>query len=237
MSEKNTFILKYHFRFFVTFFCILATLGFAGIAWMMILDHNIVFSLGVICIALFMAWVSVVQVILPINKYHFFIDRNQNFMLINFGLGATKKILLSDIRGVALSWRTIKGNTTDFVQLAVSPDVWCQFYQKAEKQVEYKQDYEELYIVFVVSNQKDNEMNALIHFLVESGIPKRSFVQPVLGKYPGVPRMSKSQINGRSENPIVTKQKRRKRVSKIVDIIFIILGLMILLSRLLRLFF
>ena len=49
--------------------------------------------------------------------------------------------------------------------------------------------------------------------------------------------MDNSQVNGSFENPIVKKQNRRKRVSKIVDIIFIILGLMILLNRLLRLFF
>lgn len=235
MSEKNTFILKYHFRFFVTFFCILMTLGLVGIAWMMILDHDIVFSIVLICFALFMAWISAVQVILPIKKYHFFIDRNQNFMLINFGLGATKKIVLSDIQGVALGWQTIKGNTIDLLQLAVSPDVWCQFYRRTEKQVEYRQDYEELYIVFSVSNQKDNEINALIQFLVESGIPKRSFVRPVMGKYLGVPRMNNSQVNGSFENPIVKKQNRRKRVSKIVEIIFIILALVILLVRLLRL--
>jgi hypothetical protein len=237
MSAKNTFILKYHFRFFVTFFCIVTTWGLVGIAGLLILNHDIVVGIVFICFAFCTGWASVVQVILPRKKYHFFIDCKQDFMLINFGLKADKKIRLSDIQGVALGWQTIKGTTIDLLQLAVSPDVWCQFYQKTEKQAEYRRDYEELYIVFSVSNQKDKELNALVDFLVESGIPKRSFVQPVLGKYPGVPRMSKSQINGISENPIVNKQKKRKRVSKMVDIIFIILAGLILLDRLLSLFF
>ncbi|MGM0124831.1 hypothetical protein IGI37_002225 [Enterococcus sp. AZ194] len=121
-----------------------------------------------------------------------------------------------------MNWETSKGPPIRLLQLTVSPDAWCQYYKKEKKKAQYQQDYEEMYIVVPVTNQTDQDMNELVDYVVQSGIPKRPFVASVLGAYPGVPRINQYPKYTASENPIVLRQKRRQRIRQVLCICFII---------------
>ncbi|WP_061100557.1 hypothetical protein [Enterococcus faecalis] len=104
-----------------------------------------------------------------------------------------------------------------------------------DKLQQYTQEYEALYLVIVANNQKDAEMNQLVDFLAASGISKRPFVKAVLGRYPGVPRLTQEQKFSQAENQIVMKQNRRQRIGRVGQVIFTIFSIIYLLAKLLQL--
>jgi hypothetical protein len=224
LKEKNIFTLKYHFRPFLTVCCLITSVTCIWIDWILISARSVVGFLSII-FTVFMIYATITQFILVKKRYHFLVD--QDALMIN----PAKKILLSDIKGIALDWNTIKGNTIYLLQLAVLPEVWCSFYKKEARLKQYRRDYEELYIVIPVTNQNYGEMHELVHFIEQSGVSKRTFIKPVLGKYLGKPRINElSNI----ENPIVLRQKRQRRISKIIKFTFILFSIIYLIMRLLN---
>lgn len=231
-NDNRSFLLKYRFSFMSIGLSIFSTIMIGVFTFLLIANHSIFLSLFFSLFTLFLVLTVVIQFILPRKAFHFLVDRDLDQLIIDNGLRTSKIISLSDINGVALSWQTTKGSTFYLLQLAVPPDVWCHFYKKEKKLEQYRQQYEELYIVLTISNQKDDEVYELTDFIVQSGIPKRSFVKSVLGKYQGVPKVNKFDKYSNENSPIVVKQRRQKQLSKILRYLFIAFSIIYLAFRL-----
>lgn len=235
LKEPNQFILKYRFNFFLTL-CTLVIIGVLLPFTLMLVRQHLFFGLLMSCFLLFLLVSLASQILLPQKAFHFLVDRQENKLLISYGLRSARELLLSDLQSVALRSYTYRGSTSYYLQFATTPEIWCQFNKKMDKLQQYTQEYEALYLVIVANNQKDAEMNQLVDFLAASGISKRPFVKAVLGRYPGVPRLTQEQKFGQAENQIVTKQNRRQRIGRVGQVIFTIFAIIYLLAKLLQLF-
>ena len=227
-DQTQTFTLKYRFRPFITIISLLLAVLFLSSGPYLMRSMPVSVRLLFLCLTVLFIVIAGVQLRLPRKQYHILIKRLENVMLIDGG----KSLRLSDIKSVSLSWKTTKGATIDLLQLGVSPEAWCTYYKKETRKQQYCTAYETLYIVLPITNQTHDEINALVDFLVQSGIAKQPFVNPVLGKYPGVPR---SNQYSDAKNAVVIKQKRNQKISTALKVVSVIFGVIYLAYRFLKL--
>lgn len=216
MNEKEVFLLKYRFRPFLSIIMLLTTFLFIAATNLFISEKQVLLSVLFSLLTIFMLFGGISQILLFKKPYHFLVDRKENLLLVDSGYRRNKSFSLSEIRGVSYTSQTVKGSTTYFIQFSVSPQFWCEFYKKKEqKMTQYIDEYQEMYVVLSVINQKDNDIKQLVDFISESGVRKVPFVPSVLGKYPGKPKMTHTEAHAYFDNPITKKQKRRQLVSYI----------------------
>lgn len=153
--SKETLRIKYRFKPFITILSIVFSL-FIGIGIYSIRNLNEPFLLILLfSLMLLFLFVGVMQVVLVNKEYHVFIDSKKMEMVIDMGIRKEKVIDLSDVKG--FSSRVQRNNSTTFyvLQFLTPPTQWGEFYHKNDSKLAfYNSEYEAMYIVVSLANQK-----------------------------------------------------------------------------------
>ncbi|URZ88411.1 hypothetical protein [Floricoccus penangensis] len=175
-----------------------------------------------ILITFFLIWVTFYQFKLTKKDFHYLVDLHNNEFAINLGIKGIKVIKLSDIESIAYKIIESKSNKGLILELAVSPQVWCDFYDKSEvKRQNYTIWYEEMYIVISDFIQKEDDLMEMINFMeTNTNISRMTFIPSVLGEYPGKPKIENNNLSQssliESTNPILKKQKTKQALSYLI---------------------
>ncbi|MBO0450949.1 hypothetical protein [Candidatus Enterococcus murrayae] len=226
MKNKQNLIIKYRFRPFIMLLLIVFLLFLGFLTAGMYVGQEWFMFLIMLLITFFMVWGILAQLVVVKKDFHIKITRQSNAMEVDIGR-LTKKIKVVDltkIHGVALQVQTIKSTTTYIVQLATDPKTWGMFYQKKEQLIQkYMDEYEEMYIVFNIMNQKDEDIQQLIECLIDYGIELIPFTPSVLGSYPGVPKKNSSKYTISTEKVILGSVERKMQIKQWISYFLTIL--------------
>lgn len=210
--SKETLQIKYRFKPFITILSIVFSLCI-GIGIYSIRNLNEPFLLILLfSLMLLFLFAGVMQVVLVNKEYHVFIDRKKMEMVLDMGIRKKKVIDLSVIKG--FSSRVQRNNSTTFyvLQFLTTPTQWGEFYHKNDSKLAfYNSEYEAMYIVVSLTNQKEEDLKKINKFLIDAGIEVVDFQPSVLGSYPGI--LKKAVQVDESHTPLEKKQKRRQLLS------------------------
>jgi|GEM_PF-4360736 len=226
MKNNQNLVIKYRFRPYATLLLVIIVLllGFMSVA--MYTEREWLMFVMTLLITLFMIWGTLSQLLLIKKDFHIKVVRQSNTMEVDMGR-LTRKIKavdLTKIHGVALQVQTIKSTTTYTIQLATDPKTWGTFYQKKDKLVQkYKDEYEEMYIVFNIMNQKEEDIQQLIMFLIDYDIELIPFTPSVLGGYPGVPKKNSSKYTISTEKAILGSVEKKMQIKQWISYFLTIL--------------
>lgn len=213
------FILKYRWRpwMVLLFIIFIPLVGFGGF----LTGSRVMFLLS-LAVTLLMFIGLLGQLYFPRKNYHLMVDPQTDRLAIDKGFYKTKYLVLSEVRGVSYGVQRVNGATTYLFQLAVSPDMWSDYYnKKTAKREQVVRDFEEMYLVISMINQKEDDLLELCHYLEECGCELRPFVSTILGRYPGKPRRQSASPLLQRNTPVQDKQKRHQLLSYFITMFVI----------------
>ncbi|WP_125605891.1 hypothetical protein [Lapidilactobacillus bayanensis] len=199
MNNQQRLIIRYRFRPLMTISILLTTI-FWGVAGLYLYtDHEYMLSLIFLLLFPVLVLGSWTQLILIKRPTHLIVDPQQNSLEVYSGImnKRVNRLNLSAIAGVAFEEQNVKSNTVYLLQLLTDPETWGKFRHKSDKQIQkYLRDYQSMYLVLNLNNQKDEDIQQLMKFLVEQcQLKQLSFSPSVLGSYQGIPRSAETSAD------------------------------------------
>ena len=207
MKRQNIDRLNYRFSFVSLITQLLLSNLLLMLSYLMITSKEYFAAIFTFIVFLCVVYALIMQQIAIRKPYRLFVE--SKVLRIDPLFSVNKAIPFSEIKGLAVHQQTIKFTTAHYLQFATSPQVWCDYYQKKHKLEQYSNDFQEMYIVVSITNQKDSDVHQFANNFFDANIPKRGFVFTILGKYPGKPKNNKKSMN----NAVIRKQRFKQWIS------------------------
>lgn len=154
---------------------------------------------------------------LPRKEFQIKVDRKNMIMIVDRGLYRKKlpPIDLTKVHGIALSSQTTNHYTSYNLQLRTDAKTWGTFKGKTPQQIQQLDaDYQEMYIVINIANQKKAVVTELYQFFLGCGISEKTFTRTILGSYQGVPRKKVRTLSGEAR---LTPLEKRLKVKQMIS--------------------
>lgn len=223
MESKEIFLLRYRSHpFQVILFLVMGLLFIFG-GFIAYLEDDLVML--VICLlVIFLFFLAAISLlVLPNREYHVKVDRRNMTLSVARGLYRKKFPLidLTKVHSISLKTQIFNHNTSYNFQFATDAKTWGKLTGKKEKRIQqFDDEYEEMYYVINIPNQKEADVLALYQFLLSCGLSEGEYVGTILGSYQGVPR--KKNTGSRSTDAPLSRVEKRLKIKQIISYFFMV---------------